>query len=654
MYGGGSVRRLILLALLAVLAIPAGAAQPVTVEQLEQALAEAGAAHRADADVAQQLSGMELTERLSTATLARLRAGLPGEKVRQALVALADSSQFLDPPAAEIPADPTPEPAALRRMLVSVVNYVNTTVRQLPNFIATRDTTGFEDRPQEDLNGETGFLNLIYMPLHAVSSASVALTYRDGHEVLEKEAAKGKNGGAQAQGLATEGAFGPILSTVVGDALKSKITWGRWEERAGGKEAVFRYAVPKDKSHYSVGFCCISSGINPEVHDRSNSRSFSEIAAYHGEIAFDPASGAILRITLVAEMPPDEVVSKSEVMVEYGTVEIGEKNCICPIRSVSILSAHTTQPAMGMHSVVSYKGPAKIYLNDVAFGRYRRFGSETRILTGEIAEPAGNPPAPGAGRAVSTSQQPAPAASAGSPKAAENSAVPATAGELASTPAPLTAVAPAAPPSAQASAQAEPEISLGTANGLPDRPAPPVLAETSGFTLKTTSRQVDVGLVAYDKKGHPVTGLKAEDFEVYDNGRKQDIRFFSEAAGQVPAAQTVSQAPQRSFSNRAGDAAAGIAATPAAEAGTTILLLDASHIAWGDLQRPPADTRVSCRRPPRRADWPLRHEQLRLSRVDGDHHRPRRADRPPENVDAHGTVRFPGTRGRDAQPPEFQ
>jgi VWFA-related protein len=578
------MRRLISLALLVVLAIPAGASVQVTVERLEQALAAANAAHRTDADITQQLSGMELIERLSMAVQVRLGAALPGEKARQALVALADSSQFLDPPAAEIPADPMPEPAALRPMLVAVVNYVNTNVRQLPNFIATRETTGFEDRPQEDLTGETGFVNLIYLPLRVVSSSSVVVTFRDGHEVVEEAAAKGKNGGAQAQGLATEGAFGPILSTVVGDALKGKITWGRWEQGASGKQAVFRFAVPKDKSHYAVGFCCVSGGNDPGSQERSKWRTFSEMVAYHGEIAFDPASGAILRITLVAEMLPGEVVSKSQVMVEYGTVEIGEKNCICPIRSVSILSAHSTQPAMGKQSVASYKGPAKIYLNDVAFGHYRRFGSETRILAGEIAEPAGNPPVPAAGTAVSTSQPAAPVASAGSPKAVETSAAPAPAVETASTP---VAVAPSVPPSAQASAQAEPEISLGTASGLPDRPASPALAETSGITLRITSRLVDVGLVVYGKNGHPVTGLKAEDFEVYDNGRKQEIRFFSEVASEVaaqaPAAQATSETPQRSFSNRAGDAVAGAAATPEAEAGATILLLDASHIAWSDL-----------------------------------------------------------------------
>ena len=38
-------------------------------------------------------------------------------------------------------------------------------------------------------------------------------------------------------------------------------------------------------------------------------------------------------------------------------------------------------------------------------------------------------------------------------------------------------------------------------------------------------------MVAYDKKGNPVTDLKPEEFEIYDNGRRQEIRFFGTASG---------------------------------------------------------------------------------------------------------------------------
>src|ERR1700752_1149915 len=55
-------------------------------------------------------------------------------------------------------------------------------------------------------------------------------------------------------------------------------------------------------------------------------------------------------------------------------------------------------------------------------------------------------------------------------------------------------------------------------------------APGSEFTLRTTTRLVDVGLVAYDKKGHPVTDLKQSDFELYDNGRKLEIKYSAQAS----------------------------------------------------------------------------------------------------------------------------
>ena len=77
------MRKLFLLFLLAGIAQPMfadkdAAVAKVTVAQLEQTLA---AAHgKADAEVARQLSGLELTERLNRVNFAKLKADLPGDK----------------------------------------------------------------------------------------------------------------------------------------------------------------------------------------------------------------------------------------------------------------------------------------------------------------------------------------------------------------------------------------------------------------------------------------------------------------------------------------------------------------------------------------------------------------------------------------------
>src|ERR1035438_6645878 len=113
---------------------------------------------------------------------------------------------------------PPPDPAALRKMMALIVNYVNTTARQLPNLIATRSTTGFEDRPQEDVQEATGLMTLIYLPLHVVAKSSVEVTYRYRQEVVDAKAVKAQKHGPQISGLVTSGEF------------------GRSEERRVGKE----------------------------------------------------------------------------------------------------------------------------------------------------------------------------------------------------------------------------------------------------------------------------------------------------------------------------------------------------------------------------------------------------------------------------------
>jgi hypothetical protein len=351
------------------------AIEKITIGQLQQTLAASPG--KPDAELAQELSTFELTERLSSVLLTKLDASVPGEKSRQALLLLADKSAFLDPPAAEIPSNSTPDPAATRQMLVKIVNYVNTTLRQLPNLITSRETTGFEDRPPEDVQEATAVVSLSYMPLHFVGKSLAMVTYRDRKEVVDNKVAKATKQEGKIGGLITTGEFGPILSTVLADALKGKITWARWEQNSSGKVAVFHFQVPDEKSNYRVKFCCIVSSY--DTNGQPDLQVFDEKAPYHGEIAFDPNDGTIFRMTMQAELPPHDLVSNSGLVVEYAPVEIAGRSYVCPIRSISVLAAHVAQPH-GMFAQTNYRGPTKTFLNDVVFGQYRRFGSEARIV----------------------------------------------------------------------------------------------------------------------------------------------------------------------------------------------------------------------------------------------------------------------------------
>lgn len=218
-------RTVALLLLVAGITFPALAATSVTGDQLEQILV---AAHgKRDAKVAKQLLGLELTERLSTTRFSSFREDLPGSKTRQALMALADMSAFLDLPATEIPVIAKPDPEAQHEMISLMMNYVKTTIHQLPNFFATRLTTSF----QRNLSsGDSA--------LHPNGRHSAIVLYRDGEEKLNSIGSESK-----VPKRTTSGEFGPILMTALLDAAQGNLMWSHWEQGATGAAAVYRYAV---------------------------------------------------------------------------------------------------------------------------------------------------------------------------------------------------------------------------------------------------------------------------------------------------------------------------------------------------------------------------------------------------------------------------
>jgi hypothetical protein len=163
---------------------------------------------------------------------------------------------------------------------------------------------------------------------------------------------------------------------VVVDAAQVGFTWSRWERGSAGMLAVFRYRIPQERSHYSVG-------INAPFRDKGD----AEKTAYHGEVAIDPSSGTILRLTVQAEQPLSSLILQGDIMVKYGPVEIGGKIYTCPVRSVSIGIG-----SMGFTSVYPFTtSPSKgntTLLNDMTFDNYHQFRSESRILSGIIPTPA--------------------------------------------------------------------------------------------------------------------------------------------------------------------------------------------------------------------------------------------------------------------------
>jgi VWFA-related protein len=594
------MRRLALLLFLMGMVTPALAVKRVTVDQLQQILA--GMQGKRDEEAARQLSNFQLTERLSTDKLALLEADLRGPQAQLSLTNLARQSVFLAPPPEELPAMPPPDLPEQRRIMALAVDYVSKTIHQLPNFYATRETTRFEDTPQ-GYGPNRSFVP--YQPLHPVGSSSATTTYRNGEEVADSST--GKKPQEPTVGLKTSGEFGPILATALLDAAQSKLTWSHWEHDAHGPEAVFAFEVPKGKSHYQVTFCCVSQGADNRVLQRNS--------GYHGEIAVDLATGAILRLTLAADLKSDASMTRADIMVEYGQVEIGDKTYICPTRSVSMSVVpadvfRSSATGIGLGTLLqegalrnsqlsgsdgalveSVPGASKTELNEVVFSQYHLFHADTRMLvatdTGAVTIPSMNgsnsTPAPDTSHTEVGKASPAPV----SPSQAAPSQVEAAPPEKPVAPASTAAVAEvSAPAPAIITQPAIPEITNSVATALPNTPATTSPLPETGFVLRQAARLVDVDVVAYDAKGHPVAGLKPQDFEIYDNGRKQKVQFSGQAANltaQLSSPATGRLGNQPAFSNRPATVADTKPQNADQQASVTVLLIDSSHLAWPDL-----------------------------------------------------------------------
>ncbi len=168
-------------------------------------------------------------------------------------------SAFLDLAKDDVVANPAPDVEGQKRILWQAMGYVNTTTSRLPNLFATRITTHYETTlPAQDVSYASQAQTLTVDPeaLQRKGEYSRTVTYRNGHEVLDSGAGTRSEDDA-GLGLTSSGEFGPILGTVMGDAMHGSFRWMQWEKGSDGTVAEFSYAVPKSQSHYRVG---ITSG----------------------------------------------------------------------------------------------------------------------------------------------------------------------------------------------------------------------------------------------------------------------------------------------------------------------------------------------------------------------------------------------------------
>ncbi len=588
----------------------AEASKRVTPEQLATMVAEAQTAHKSDAALVRELADVELTARVTEAAAKQMMAAAPGQKSAEALEALVDESVFLEPEAGEVAAAAAPDFATQKQILGKTVHYVVKTMPGLPNFLAERRTTHFNDALQVVEKGSWPER----AGLHRTGESSSGVTFRDGRETDEPwsqpaavpavTAATGaapadtkaampvaiNNGGVAAkpsvapasEGMTSWGEFGPILGIVLVDAAKGKLGWARWEMRGGKQVAVFQFAVAKENSHYVVQYCCTRGGevVNGSYGEggrgrgqgqgptsglakEEGARVVRQVAGYHGQLTVDPETGEILRITLMLDLKQEDPIQKGAMMVDYGPVAVGDVTCQCPVRAVTVSTLTPGFDSLGVNPV---KEVPVLQLNEVSFGNYKRFGSEATLITD--VGPEGASPADGA-------------VPAGAGAAAGNAGTAmAQAGDPVQSPvAGQAAVAPVAVKPAE-----DEEVAVRAVEDVTWMKDQGKDEKAGTFTLRVTSRTVEVPLLAFDKHNKPVTDLKPEDVEVYDNGRKQTVQSFRHKVEGPVMAEVVAAGSEAAEPGTFTNATVTKQVTVSAP-DMLILLLDEGHLAFNDIHR---------------------------------------------------------------------
>jgi len=151
-------------------------------------------------------------------------------------------------------------------------------------------------------------------------------------------------------GTISTGEFGTRLLAVFAKPSKALFGWKGWAHVRHRKVAVFTYQIARENSGNVVQLGPVSTGPNAIV------------IAYHGEVAVDPETHAVLRVSLTGDLPPRFPITACHSWVEYDYREVAGHEYLLPVESQTGLSAGRYRSS-----------------NRIVFHEYRKFQTDATI-----------------------------------------------------------------------------------------------------------------------------------------------------------------------------------------------------------------------------------------------------------------------------------
>lgn len=179
------------------------------------------------------------------------------------------------------------------------------------------------------------------------------LRFADNHETRTTLEVNGRPSTAKRDDMnewpISVGEFGDLLNLVFQPSSKAEFHWKETDALANGTVQVFEYRVERKNNNMIL---------------TDNTRQVN--AGFHGLAYIDGSTMGIRRISVEADdLPPDFSIHEASVAVDYDYVSIGAHEYLMPVRGTIRLK----------------RGRHESDLNQVVFQDYRRYASQTKIVT---------------------------------------------------------------------------------------------------------------------------------------------------------------------------------------------------------------------------------------------------------------------------------
>jgi hypothetical protein len=336
------------------------AATKLTVEQLVSLVRSEIQKKDPDKEVAAYLATVSLSERLDDRTIEELRALGAGPRTVEALKTLRTASQTLRAPSQPTPTPPPPppppplEPPSAEeqgKVIEQARGYAMNYTKSLPDFLCTQVTRRYVDPHSAQIWG-----------LEDTLTAHVSyVDHKEDYKLMTRDGKSVTNSSIWSVGGANSaGEFGSMMAEIFDPNTEASFRWERWATLRGRRAHVYSYQVSQPRSQWHVTY----------GHDSGGGSKAETVPAYHGLIFVDRDLLAVVRITLVAELPSDFPMQQVEDTLDYDLAAISGHEYLLPLRAVVLMREGTHRSK-----------------NEVEFRLYRKFTAEATLKFDEPDAP---------------------------------------------------------------------------------------------------------------------------------------------------------------------------------------------------------------------------------------------------------------------------